>query len=366
MTLARALPSLLHWHAALLAAALAVAAVETASSSASRAAAAGLARAAAMSAPMKLLAVRRAKRSFPTGDPSFAVMQAFPAGFSAEEASPFLMSDFFGPTASEGVSPVDAYPVSWHPHRGMDLCTYMIDGVGRHADSMGNRETFSSPGMQWVSAGSGIEHAEAGGTPAGENTTGFQIWLNVPSARKMDAPRYGTVPSAALAPVALPGGVVARVLAGPLGAVRGPFQTAQPVEMVHYELPAGASVTHEVGALLDNALVYVFRGGVAVGGAAAADASIPVHGVARFDASDAAARALTLTAGGAGAGLMVFAGKMLKQPIAWHGPVVMTTDAEVRKAFAEMQSGDFPPVRTAWDYKRLDAFPADHPARKST
>ena len=105
---------------------------------------------------------------------------------------------------------------------------------------------------------------------------------------------------------------------------------------------------------------------MAVGGAAAADASIPVHGVARFDASDAAARALTLTAGGAGAGLMVFAGKMLKQPIAWHGPVVMTTDAEVRKAFAEMRSGDFPPVRTAWDYKRLDAFPADHPARKST
>ena len=318
------------------------------------------------SAPMKLLAVRRARRTFPTGDPSFAVMQAFPAGFSAVEADPLLMCDFFGPAMSEGVSRVDEYPINWHPHRGQAICTYLIEGVGRHADSLGNRETFSAPGMQWCAVGSGIEHAEAGGTPAGMNTTGFQIWINVPSARKMDTPLYGTVPSEALAAVALPGGVSARVLVGPLGGVRGPFETVQPVEIVHYELPAGASVTHEVGALLDNALVYVFRGGVAVGGAAAADASIPVHGVARFDASDAAARALTLTAGGAGAGLMVFAGKMLKQPIAWHGPVVMTTDAEVRKAFAEMQSGDFPPVRTAWDYKRLDAFPADHPARKST
>jgi redox-sensitive bicupin YhaK (pirin superfamily) len=230
---------------------------------------------------------------------------------------------------SDGLSRVDEYPIGWHPHRGFDICTYLIEGVGRHADSLGNRETFSAPGMQWCAVGSGIEHAEAGGTPAGANTTGFQIWVNVPSAKKMDPPRYGTVPSEALAAVALPGGVVARVLAGPLGAARGPFETVQPLEMVHYELPAGASVTHEVGAALDNALVYVFRGGVAVGGAAAADASIPVHGVARFDASDAAARALTLTAGSAGAGLMLFGGKMLKQPIAWHGPIVMTTDAEV-------------------------------------
>ena len=316
------------------------------------------------SLPMKLLAVRRAKRTFPTGDPSFAVMQAFPAGFSAEEADPYLMSDFFGPTESEGVSRVDEYPIGWHPHRGMDIATYLIEGVGRHADSLGNRETFSAPGMQWCSVGSGIEHAEAGGTPAGLNTTGFQIWVNVPSGRKMEAPRYGTVPSTALAAVALPGGVVARVLAGALGAARGPFETVQPLEMVHYELPAGASVAHEVSAALDNALVYCFRGGVAVGGSA--DASIPVHGVARFDASDAAARALTLTAGGAGAGLMLFAGKQLKQPIAWHGPIVMTTDDEVRKTFSEIRSGAFPPVRTPWDYKRLDAFPADHPARRSS
>ena len=233
--------------------------------------------------------------------------------------------------------------------------------MGRHADSLGNRETFSAPGMQWCSVGSGIEHAEAGGTPAGQNTTGFQLWINVPKGRKMDDPRYGTVPSEAMPVLTLPGGVVARVLAGPLGDVTGPFETVQAVSMVHYDLPPGASVTHTVGPTLDNAMVFSFRGGVEVAGAAS---GIGENQVGRFDASDAAVRDVTLTAGAAGAGVLLFAGKMLKEPISWHGPVVMNTREEVEKAFQEMRRGAFPPVRVPWDYRRLAAFPADHPARK--
>ena len=283
------------------------------------------------------------------------------AGLTETESDPFLMCDFFGPTASTGLSGVDEYPVGWHPHRGFDICTYLTEGVGRHADSLGNRETFSAPGMQWCSVGSGIEHAEAGGTPAGSNTAGFQIWVNVPSARKMDDPRYGTVPSDQLAALQLPGGVVARVLAGPLGdGAAGPFKTVQDVSMVHYELPAGSAVEHEVGANLDNAMVYVFRGSVEAGPAKQA---IAENQVARFDAGDAAARTITLTAGPKGAGVMLFAGKMLRQPIAWRGPIVMTTDEELRQAFVDLRSGNFPPVRAPFDYRRLAAFPADHPAR---
>ena len=274
------------------------------------------------------------------------------------------MCDFFGPTASEGLSGVDEYPVGWHPHRGFDICTYLTEGVGRHADSLGNRETFSAPGMQWCSVGSGIEHAEAGGTPAGQNTAGFQIWVNVPSARKMDDPRYGTVPSDALAAVQLPDGVVARVLAGPLGGVAGPFKTVQEVSMVHYEIPAGRHVTHEVGANLDNAIIYVFRGSVQAGGPGGQAPAVEENQVARFDASDAAARGIALTAGPAGAGVMLFAGKMLRQPIAWRGPIVMTTDEEVRQAYADLRSGNFPPVRAPFNYRKLSAFPADHPARE--
>ena len=125
---------------------------------------------------MKLITLRSAKVAYPTGNKNFAVMQAFPGALSAEEADPYLMLDHFGPTVSSGVrATVDDYQVGWHPHRGMDILTYMCEGLGRHADSLGNREIFTSPGMQWCSVGSGIEHAEAGGTPMGVNVTGFQV-----------------------------------------------------------------------------------------------------------------------------------------------------------------------------------------------
>jgi quercetin 2,3-dioxygenase len=274
------------------------------------------------------------------------------------------MCDFFGPMASTSLSGVDEYPVGWHPHRGFDLVTYITEGVGRHADSMGNRETFSAPGMQWCSAGSGIEHAEAGGTPPGQNMTGFQIWVNVPSARKMDDPRYGTVPAEDMPLLSLPDGVVARVLAGPLGDVSGPFKTVQDVSMVHYEVPAGKSVTHTVPTTLDNALIYVFKGSVDVESAPSGKGAVMENQVARFDASSSDVRTISLAAGSGGASVLLFAGKMLKQPIAWQGPVVMTTREEVEAAFMEMRRGKFPPVRAPWDYRRLAAFPADHPARK--
>lgn len=79
-------------------------------------------------------------------------MQAFPSAFTAEESDPFLMCDFFGPKKSTGIeTDPDAFPMGWHPHRGMDILTYLIEGIGRHADSLGNREEFASPGMQWIS-----------------------------------------------------------------------------------------------------------------------------------------------------------------------------------------------------------------------
>src|SRR3989338_2516513 len=131
---------------------------------------------------MSVLRIGHAKKTYPTGDPRFSVMQAFPAAIPATESDPFLMCDHFGPTISKGLATdPDEFPIDWHPHRGMDILTYMTEGIGRHGDSLGNREEFNSPGMQWISVGSGIEHAEGGGTPAGETQTGYQIWVNVPS-----------------------------------------------------------------------------------------------------------------------------------------------------------------------------------------
>ena len=138
---------------------------------------------------LRALAVRKAEVTYPTGSKTFAVLQAFPAGFTAEEADPFLMLDHFGPAASKGLAATpDSFDVPWHPHRGQDILTYMVSGVGRHADSLGNRETFATPGAQWISVGSGIEHAEGGGTPAGVAQEGFQCVAGSPRPPRIGCP----------------------------------------------------------------------------------------------------------------------------------------------------------------------------------
>jgi redox-sensitive bicupin YhaK (pirin superfamily) len=122
------------------------------------------------------------------------------------------------------------------------------------------------------SVGSGIEHAEGGG--AGPVLEGFQIWVNVPSARKMDEPRYGTETPEAIPLLQLQGGSFARVLAGGCGGAVGPFKTVTPVQMVDYSLAAGASLLHHVPVELDNALVFCYRGSGSVCGTAVKENSI--------------------------------------------------------------------------------------------
>lgn len=304
---------------------------------------------------MPIIAVRQSKVAYPTGNKNFAVQQPFPAAFSAEEADPFLMCDFFGPNKSTGKAKhPDEFPLAWHPHRGMDILTYIIEGTGRHGDSMGNREEFASPGMQWISVGSGIEHAEGGGTAEGENTTDFQIWVNVPTSRKMDDPRYGTEPPERIPNITVGSGSSGRIMAGETAGHRGPFATVQDVQMVDYGITADDSFTHTVPENLDNCLAFVYKGIGTICGAA-----VKPFTCIRFDATTAN-RGITLqAAAGAGGGMsvMVFAGKRLNQPIAWHGPFVMTTDDELRQVIGECRRGEFPPKRVQWDYKRIATKP---------
>ena len=286
---------------------------------------------------MPVAGVRQAKVTHPTGDPNFSVLQAFPAGFTAAEADPFLMCDEFGPAVSTGmVDDPDEFPVDWHPHRGMDLLTYMIKGVCRHADSMGNRESFPAPAMQWTSAGSGIEHAEGGGTPAGETNHGFQIWINVPSSRKMDDPAYGTHPTREIpvyADAREAPGVQVRVLAGPFACsgfeTIGPFKTICDVQILDAVLEPGASFEHELPVVYDNCLIYAYgtRGIMSK----VSGTLIKPGQIARMEMEAAAAtsRKIVLEAGTEGLCVMIFAGKRLRQPIAWHGPFVMTTQVYI-------------------------------------
>ena len=296
------------------------------------------------------MGVRRvvaAGTAHPFGDDR-TVSQAFPNPISAEEADPFLMCDNFAMASSGVATHEDDFPVDWHPHRGMDLLSYIKSGVGRHGDSLGNRESFITPGMQWVSAGSGIEHAEGGGTPAGDVMKGFQIWINVPSTKKMDDPRYGTHPPSDIPLIDLNPGVTARLLAGKLDdspddGARGPFETAASVTMVDFELAPGAALNHSVPRGLDTALLYVYEGSSTVNGA-----PVAMQSIVQFDARDDEARGLELVAGDEGLAAMLFAGKRLNEPIAWHGPIVMNTQAELQQCFSELRSGAFPPIRAGW------------------
>ena len=306
---------------------------------------------------MPVLAVRAAEVAYPTGNPKFSVMQCFPAAFTPEESDPFLMCDMFGPTTSEGVvTDEDSFPVDWHPHRGMDILTYMVQGKGRHADSLGNRETFDSPGMQWISVGSGIEHAEGGGTERGEVMAGFQIWVNVPSARKMDDPRYGTEPPENIPVVSCGNGDVkahCRIIAGEMQGQKGPFKTVQDVQMVDYTLPANTAVTHHVPDNMDNCLVYVYAG---IGKIAGIEITKP-HTCIRMDAS-CDIREFHVSSGNDDLmSVIIFAGKRLDQPVAWRGPIVMTTDEEIATAMRELRSDTFLKKKVSWDFKRISAKP---------
>jgi hypothetical protein len=241
-----------------------------------------------------------------------------PGAIPEDECDPFLMCDEFGPTASKGAYGNDTdegFDVDWHPHHGMDILSYMVQGRGRHADSLGNRETFDSPGFQWLSVGSGIEHAEGGGTPSGECTHGFQIWLRMPVERMEDDPRYGTVNPTDIPVVHLDKGMI-RVIAGPLDGVVGPAQFAVTVQILDMELEPGAEWSYTCPENMDNAMLYAFQGSATLNGST----PLKAQEICRFDPSGS--RVAVIQAGSTGYRGMVFTGKMTRENIVWHGPFV--------------------------------------------
>lgn len=278
------------------------------------------------------------------------------------------MCDHFGPSPSTGVLTGDDFSIPWHPHRGMDILTYLIQGIGRHGDSMGNRSTFRSPGMQWISVGSGIEHAEGGGTPASEVMEGFQIWVNVPAEHKMKDPRYG-INNPEDIPVLIDYkdnnnnsnnnenniNMKARILSGTVNNLNGPFKTVVDTQMIDFMINKNGKYNHQIPNNLNNCLVYVYKGNGLLNGS-----PVKLHDIALLDATDVNMRNIELSSNSNdGLNVIVFSGKKINEPIAWHGPFVMNTQNEINQAINEYQSGTFLKKRTAWDYKKLSTFPKE-------
>jgi redox-sensitive bicupin YhaK (pirin superfamily) len=278
----------------------------------------------------------------------FPVRRAF-AGVALEDLDPFIHLDQMGEVQ---YGPGEAKGTPWHPHRGFETVTYMIDGVFEHSDSNGGGGVITNGDTQWMTAGSGILHIERPPEAlvrTGGLFHGFQLWVNLPAAQKWAAPRYQDIRASEVALLSSPdGGALIRVIAGDIAGHRGPGSTYSPMTLVHATLSPGARLSLPWRPDY-NALIYVMNGQGTVGsiGRPIGTGQLVVLGAG--DALTLAAatgqesRSPTLD-------VLILGGRPIHEPVAWLGPFVMNTREEVMQAVADYQAG------------RLGSIPAVHNA----
>jgi len=289
----------------------------------------------AVAATLQDRQVARIVRGLPTSDGAGVRLTRVIGQPGLPELDPFLMLDEFG--TDNPTDYIAGFPS--HPHRGFETVTYMLDGRMRHKDNHGHEGVLVPGSVQWMTAGRGIVHSEMPEQEQGR-MRGFQLWLNLPAARKMVAPAYQEFEPSKI-PVASPAhGVHVKVIAGEVGTIKGPVsQPATDPTYLDVELAAGRVFTH---ALPEghSAFVYVFEGALQVG----SNADAPVVGTHQL-AVMGPGRRLTLrapaTAGEVAGRAIVVAGRPLREPVARHGPFVMNTQAEIVQAFQDYQNGRF-------------------------
>ena len=276
----------------------------------------------------------------------FPVHRAF-AGVDLRALDPFIHMDQMGEVE---YAPGEPKGTPWHPHRGFETVTYMIDGEFRHQDSHGGGGLITNGDTQWMTAGAGILHIE---TPpehlvaSGGLFHGIQLWVNLPRANKFAAPHYQDIRAGKVALLASPdGGALVRVIAGDVAGHAGPGSTYTPIALAHATISPGASVSLPWRRDF-NALVYVLSGS----GSAGAErrpigpGQLAVYGagdsitVAAADRQESRVSALDV---------LVLGGQPIREPVAAYGPFVMNTRAELVQAFEDYQAG------------RLGSIPAAH------
>jgi redox-sensitive bicupin YhaK (pirin superfamily) len=253
-------------------------------------------------------------------------------GFGQEELfDPFLLLDDF-----RGTDPAHyeaGFP--WHPHRGIETITYVLEGEIDHGDSLGNEGTIGAGDVQWMTAGSGIIHQEM---PHGDDLGrmgGFQLWANLPASHKMVEPRYCGIESSSI-PVEDSPGARVQVICGSVGSSTGPARdiVIEP-EYLDVELNAAAEWVHPTSAG-HTVFAYLFEGEAKFGDHG--DWIGAEHGaVVLLGEGDR----VSVVAGAMGARFLLVSGKPLREPIAWRGPIVMTTRQELDDAWRELDDGSF-------------------------
>lgn len=267
----------------------------------------------------------------------FPVRRAF-AGVAMEDLDPFVHMDQMGEV---DYGPGEPKGTSWHPHRGFETVTYMIDGVMEHEDSTGGGGVITNGDTQWMTAGGGILHIEKPPerlVVSGGLFHGLQLWVNLPARDKLVPPRYQDIRASSVALLrSADGGALVRLIAGDLGGHRGPGSTYTPISIVHATVQPGAALDLPWRADF-NALVYVLAGRGTVGAERR-----PVSGgqLAVLGAGDAIGVAAAPAQDGRSPALEVYVmgGLPIREPVAHYGPFVMNTRDELVRAFDDFRAG---------------------------
>lgn len=297
---------------------------------------------------MSVRPVRRVTQGTPTVEGAGVRLQrAFGFG-QTEDFDPFLLFDDF-----RNDNPDDyraGFP--WHPHRGIETITYVLAGNVEHRDSLGNHGNLGAGEVQWMTAGSGILHQEM---PAGDEAGrmhGFQLWANLPSSLKMTTPRYQDIAAGEIPSIVEDDGTTVRVICGKYRGRTGPVEgVAADPRYLDVWVPPGI-VKHLPVETSRHAFAYVFEGGGAfrdtsapqavmtedvVTGETGRDPDIRNRSLVLFDQGDE----VVVRGGEAGMRFLLVSGRPLGEPVAWHGPIVMNTQDELRQAMSELRSNTF-------------------------
>ena len=276
----------------------------------------------------------------------FPVRRAF-AGADLTDLDPFVHMDQMGEVE---YAPGEPKGTPWHPHRGFETVTYMLDGIFEHQDSNGGGGVITNGDTQWMTAGAGILHIEKPPehlVASGGLFHGIQLWVNLPKAHKWAPPRYQDLRANEVALLASPdAGTLVRVIAGDLAGHRGPGQTHTPMTMLHATVSPGARLDLPWRPEL-NALAYVLAGAGTVGEERrpVATGELAVFGpgdALRMEAAPVQeSRSPALE-------VLLLGGRPIREPVAWYGPFVMNTRDELLQAFEDYQAG------------RLGTIPAAH------
>jgi redox-sensitive bicupin YhaK (pirin superfamily) len=298
---------------------------------------------------MSIRPVKKIIQSKPTMEGAGVhLRRAFGFG-DTKEFDPFLLLDDF-----RNDNP-DEYKAGfpWHPHRGIETITYVLAGEVDHGDSLGNKGVLGAGDVQWMTAGSGIMHQEMPRGDAQGRMHGFQLWANLPRSLKMTAPRYQDIKAKDVPEIIDDDGTKVRVVTGDFWGKKGPVEgVAADPRYLDISVPPGKKKTFKVE-VDRHAFAYIFAGS---GAFASASKPFGVLTEKQVDGQEVTFREqtsnrslivfdrgdeVTVQAGEEGIRFLLVSGKPIEEPVAWYGPIVMNTQAELQQAVSELRNGTF-------------------------